>query len=288
MRHPKEYGDILPMIEVKDLHFEYDGKEVLHNVNLRVTDGEFVAIMGENGAGKTTLVKHFNGLLKPTTGEVLVDGLSTKKSTVAALSRYVGLVFQNPDHQLFSETVFQEVAFSLRNFGYPEETIKKRVKLILETLDLASYTEDSPFLLSGGERKRVALASVLVSDPKYIILDEPTIGQDHQQKDKLRNFIIQLNSQGRTVIIVTHDVEFVIECRPRVILLSRGSIIANNPYDVIFSDNELIEKASLASPQIAMLMLSLGDLDFSPRILDIYQAKSVLEQRLSNVVFKNL
>ncbi len=276
------------MIEVKDLHFEYDGKEVLHNVNLRVTDGEFVAIMGENGAGKTTLVKHFNGLLKPTRGEVLVDGLSTKKSTVAALSRYVGLVFQNPDHQLFSETVFQEVAFSLINFGYPEETIKKRVKLILETLDLASYTEDSPFLLSGGERKRVALASVLVSDPKYVILDEPTIGQDHQQKDKLRNFIIQLNSQGRTVVIVTHDVEFVVECRPRVILLSRGSIIADNPYDVIFSDNELIEKASLASPQIAMLMSSLGDLGFSPRILDIYQAKSVLEQRLSNVVFKNL
>lgn len=276
------------MIEVKDLHFEYDGKEVLHNVNLKVTDGEFVAIMGENGAGKTTLVKHFNGLLKPTRGEVLVDGLSTRKSTVAALSRYVGLVFQNPDHQLFSETVFQEVAFSLVNFGYPEETIRKRVKLILETLDLASYTEDSPFLLSGGERKRVALASVLVSDPKYIILDEPTIGQDHQQKDKLRNFIIQLNSQGRTVVIVTHDVEFVVECRPRVILLSRGSIIADNPYDVIFSDNELIEKASLASPQIAVLMSSLGDLGFSPRILDIYQAKSVLEQRLSDVVFKNL
>jgi energy-coupling factor transport system ATP-binding protein len=288
MRHPKEYGDILHVIEVKGLHFEYDGKEVLHNVNLRVTDGEFVAIMGENGAGKTTLVKHFNGLLKPSRGEVLVDGLSTKKSTVAALSRYVGLVFQNPDHQLFSETVFQEVAFSLRNFDYPQETIRKRVKLILETLDLASYTEDSPFLLSGGERKRVALASVLVSDPKYVILDEPTIGQDHQQKDKLRNFIIQLNSQGRTVVIVTHDVEFVVECRPRVILLSRGSIIADNPYDVIFSDNELIDKASLASPQIAMLMSSLGDLGFSPRILDIYQAKSVLEQRLSNIVFKNL
>jgi energy-coupling factor transport system ATP-binding protein len=288
MRHPKEYGDILPMIEVKGLHFEYDGKEVLHNVNLRVTDGEFVALMGENGAGKTTLVKHFNGLLKPSRGEVWVDGLSTKKSTVAALSRYVGLVFQNPDHQLFSETVFQEVAFSLRNFGYPEETIRKRVKLILETLDLASYAEDSPFLLSGGERKRVALASVLVSDPKYVILDEPTIGQDHQQKDKLRNFIIQLNSQGRTVVIVTHDVEFVVECRPRVILLSKGSIIADNPYDVIFSDNELIDKASLASPQIAMLMSSLGDLGFSPRILDIYPAKSVLEQRLSNIVFKNL
>jgi energy-coupling factor transport system ATP-binding protein len=244
--------------------------------------------MGENGAGKTTLVKHFNGLLKPRRGEVLVDGLSTKKSTVASLSKGVGLVFQNPDHQLFSETVFEEVAFSLRNFGYPEETITKRVRFILETLDLASYSEDSPFLLSGGERKRVALASVLVSDPQHIILDEPTIGQDHQQKDKLRNFIIQMNSQGRTVVIVTHDVEFVVECKPRVILLSKGSVIADNPYDVIFSENELIEKASLASPQIAMLMSSLSDLGFSPRILDIYQAKSVLEQRLINFVSENL
>lgn len=276
------------MIEVRSLHFAYDDKEVLHNIDLTIPDGEFVAIMGENGAGKTTLVKHFNGLLKPARGEVLVDGISTKKSTVAQLSRNVGLVFQNPDHQLFSETVFEEVAFSMRNFGYAEETTRKRVKFILETLDLGSYAEASPFMLSGGERKRVALASVLVSDPKHIILDEPTIGQDYQQKDRLRNFIIQMNSQGRTVVIVTHDIEFVVDCKPRVILVSKGSILADDSYDAILSDRELVEKASLVSPQIAVLMSSLSDLNLSPNILDLYQAKSVLEQRLGEIVSKNV
>ncbi len=276
------------MIEVRGLHFSYDGKEVLHNINMTISDGEFIAIMGENGAGKTTLVKHFNGLLKPTRGEVYVDGVSTKKSTVAHLSRKVGLVFQNPDHQLFSETVFQEVAFSMRNFGYSEETIKKRANFILETLDLYPYAEASPFTLSGGERKRVALASVLVSDPKHIILDEPTIGQDYQQKDKLRNFIIQMNAQGRTVIIVTHDVEFVVDCKPRVVLLSRGSILADDAYDTVLSDSQLVEKASLVSPQIGLLMSSLSDLSFNPKILDIYQAKAAIEQRLCKTVSKTV
>jgi len=274
------------MIEVKDLHFAYEDKEVLRDIDLTISDGEFVAIMGENGAGKTTLVKHFNGLLKPARGEVLIDGISTRKSTVAHLSRNVGLVFQNPDHQLFSETVFEEVAFSMRNLGYPEETIRKRVKFILETLDLGAYAEASPFMLSGGERKRVALASVLVSDPKHIILDEPTIGQDYQQKDRLRNFIIQMNSQGRTVVIVTHDIEFVVDCKPRVILVSKGSILADNSYDSILSDRELVEKASLVSPQIAALMSSLTNLNFSPKILDLYHAKSALEQRFGEIVHK--
>ncbi len=276
------------VIEVRGLHFSYDGKEVLHNINLKISDGEFIAIMGENGAGKTTLIKHFNGLLKPSRGDVFVDGASTRNSSIAHLSRNVGLVFQNPDHQLFSETVFEEIAFSMRNFGYPEETIRKRVNFILETLDLSPYAEASPFMLSGGERKRVALASVLVFDPKHVILDEPTIGQDYQQKDKLRNFIVQMNAQGRTVVIVTHDVEFVVDCKPRIILLSRGSVIADDPYDEILSDNKLVERASLTAPQIGKLMWSLRDLDFDARILDIYSAKTVLEQRLEKIVPKTL
>jgi energy-coupling factor transport system ATP-binding protein len=270
------------MIEVKGLYFSYDRKEVLTNINLEIHDGEFVAIMGENGAGKTTLVKHFNGLLKPNKGKVIVNGDSTKDTTVAALSKNVGLVFQNPDHQLFSETVFEEVSFSMRNFGYSEETIRKRVNFILETLDLSSYADTSPFMLSGGERKRVALASVLVSDPKHIILDEPTIGQDYHQKDKLRNFIVQMNSQGRTVIIVTHDIEFVVDCKPRVTLLSNGSVLADDSYESIFSNNDLIDKASLMSPQISLLMSSLKDLNFDPKTMDLYQAKTVFEGRLKN------
>jgi energy-coupling factor transport system ATP-binding protein len=265
------------MIEVQDLRFTFpNGKEVLKGINLTINDGEFLAIMGENGAGKTTLIKHFNGLLKPTSGKVLVDGIDTRNTSTAILSKKVGIVFQNPDHQLFSETVEDEIAFSLRNFGFSEEIIKKRVESILKTLDLIDYANTSPFMLSGGEKKRVALASVLAWDPKHIILDEPTIGQDYRQKDRLRNFILQLNAQGKTVIIVTHDVEFVAECKPRVVLLSNGKVIADSSAIEILSNNALVEKASLLPPQISLLMNSLSDLGIPKDVIDVYSAKKVL------------
>ncbi|MGB9684715.1 MAG: energy-coupling factor ABC transporter ATP-binding protein, partial [Candidatus Bathyarchaeales archaeon] len=153
------------MIEVQDVYFTYpSGVEALKGVSLTIQDGEFVAIMGENGAGKTTLVKHFNGLLKPTRGKVLVDGVETTKVSVATLARKVGFVFQNPDHQLFSETVEEEIAFALKNFGFSSDIIEKRVTWALNLLGLAQYRKTSPFMLSGGERKRVALASVLAWD----------------------------------------------------------------------------------------------------------------------------
>ena len=269
------------MIEVENLCFAYpNGKDVLHNVYLKVQDGEFIAVMGENGAGKTTLVRHFNGLLKPSKGRVLVDGIDTKKSSVASLARIVGLVFQNPDHQLFCETVKDEVAFSLKNFGYPEEIVERRVRGILETLDLTSYMDSSPFMLSGGERKRVALASVLVWNPKHVVLDEPTIGQDYQQKDRLRNFILQLNTQGKTVIVVTHDVEFIAECKPRVVVLSRGRIVGDGPAVDILTDESIVNKASLVRPQISKLMSSLSDAGLPANVIDLFTARTVLASKL--------
>ena len=157
----------MALIEVKDIHFTYQtGVEALKGVSLQIRDGEFVAIMGQNGAGKTTLVKNFNGLLKPSKGEVLVDGVSTKDVSVARLARTVGFVFKNPDHQLFSETVEEEIAFALRNLGFEASAIEKRVTWAVNLLDLVEYRKTSPFMLSGGERKRVALASVLAWDPK--------------------------------------------------------------------------------------------------------------------------
>ena len=179
------------MIEAQDVRFSYANKvEALKGVSLTVKDGEFLAIMGQNGAGKSTFVKHFNGLLKPTSGKVLVDGVETTKTSVATLARNVGFVFQNPDHQLFSETVEEEIAFALKNFGFTPDVVEKRVTWALELLSLAQYRKTSPFLLSGGERKRVALASVLAWNPQTLILDEPTIGQDHEQKEKLTQFIL--------------------------------------------------------------------------------------------------
>jgi energy-coupling factor transport system ATP-binding protein len=273
------------VISVEDISFNYPGgPEVLHKLNLRINDGEFVAIMGENGAGKTTLVKMFNGLLRPAQGRVAVDNIDTREKSVAQLSRNVGLIFQNPDHQLFAETVGEELAFSLRNFGFKEEVIQRRVTNLLTALDLDRYATSSPFVLSGGERKRVALAAILVWDPKHIIMDEPTIGQDYLQKDRLRNFIMQLGSQGKTVIIVTHDVEFVAECKPRVVLLSRGRVIGDGSAVEILTNSQLLDQASLVMPQIAMLMNDLKDLAVPPAIIDAYSAREFLRNKLRQLI----
>jgi len=265
------------MIEVRDVYFTYPtGVEALKGVSLTIGDGEFVAVMGQNGAGKTTLVKHFNGLLKPARGEVLVDGVSTRDMSVAKLARKVGFVFQNPDHQLFCETVEEEIAFGLRNFGFEAATVEKRVDWALNLLDLTEYRKTSPFMLSGGERKRVALASVLAWDPKAVILDEPTIGQDHRQKENLRQFIVQLNGQGKTVVVVTHDVEFVAECNPRVVLMSEGKIVAEGEAKKTLTDTTLTLAASIVPPQITQIFLGLTDFGLPIDVIDVSEAKRIL------------
>jgi len=265
------------MIEVDGVRFSYpSGVEALKGVSMKIADGEFIAIMGQNGAGKTTLVKHFNGLLKPSQGRVLVDGTNTTKTSVAKLARNVGFVFQNPDHQLFCETVEEEIAFALRNFGFKEGVIEKRITWALNLLSLSQYRKTSPFMLSGGERKRVALASVLAWDPRILILDEPTIGQDHEQKEKLRQFILQMRTQDKTIIMVTHDVEFVAECNPRVLLMLDGEVIADGEAQKTLTDSVTLEKASIVPPQIAQIFLDLPELDLPRNIIDVYEAQRIL------------
>jgi energy-coupling factor transport system ATP-binding protein len=272
------------MIEVRDVYFSYpSGVEALKGVSLTVRDGEFVAIMGQNGAGKTTLVKTFNGLLKPTKGNVTVDGTDTTKTSVAKLARNVGFVFQNPDSQLFSESVEEEIAFALRNFGFEKDVVEKRVTWALNLLGLTQYRKASPFMLSGGERKRVALASVLAWDPKMLILDEPTIGQDYQQKEKLRQFILQMKTQQRTIIVVTHDVEFVAECNPRVLLMREGKIIADGEARKILTDPTSLTQASIVPPQIAQIFLELSDLQLPTNVIDVYEAHRILLDKFGKV-----
>ncbi len=271
------------MIVVDGVSFTYTGGvEALRNVSLTIKDGEFVAIMGQNGAGKTTLVKHFNGLLKPSKGKVHIDDVETTKSSIASLSRKVGFVFQNPDHQLFSETVEEEIAFALKNFGFAQEAIQKQIDWALNLLSLTQYRKTSPFMLSGGERKRVALASVLAWDPQILILDEPTIGQDHQQKETLHQFIVQLQAQGKTVVIVTHDVEFVAECNPRVVLMKEGKIVADGEGKEILTNVEALAESSIVLPQIAQIFSKLTTLGFSYKIIDVYEAKDALLKAWGN------
>lgn len=239
------------MISFDSVRFVHqNGVVALENVDLKIGDGELVAIVGENGAGKTTLIKHINGLLKPTKGTVSVFGLDTKKTSVAQLSRRVGIVFQNPDHQLFSDSVENEIVFGLRNFGMEEETIAKRVQWALEFFGLDEYRKSSPLMLSGGEKKRLCLAMVLAWDPDVLILDEPTVGQDFAQKEKLEQIVRMLATRSKTVIIVSHDVEFIWPLQPRVIIMSRGQIIADGSAERAFSDRKAAEEANLVRPQL--------------------------------------
>ncbi len=248
------------MILVEDLHFAYsEGVEALRGVSLSIEDGEKVALVGENGAGKTTLVKHFNGLLRPRQGRVLVDDLDVSKSTVAQLAKKVGFIFQNPDYQLFGETVAEEVGFALKNFGYSTEIIASRVDSTLKLLDLDRYRSRSPLALSDGERKRVALASVLCYEPKILVFDEPTVGQDYAQKSKIAGFMEQMKLQGKTVIAITHDMEFVAENFERVVVMSRGKVLKDGQAREVLTDAELLKEARLLPVQMTELAWSLTD-----------------------------
>jgi len=261
-------------IEVEDLHFYYvKGEYVLRGINFEIKEGESVVIMGSNGAGKTTLIKHFNGLLKPIKGHVRVFGKDTRNHTVAELSRLVGIVFQNPDHQLFAETVEKEIRFALENFNFPSNEIDKRVDKILRYFGLERYKSASPFNLSEGEKKRLAIASVLVYEPDIVVLDEPTIGQDAIQRKRIINVLKELIKSGKTVVAVTHDVEFAVELFERAIVLSRGLLVADGSVKEVLTNQKVLEVANLLPSQVTKCAWLLEDFGIPRDIVSIEELK---------------
>jgi energy-coupling factor transport system ATP-binding protein len=267
----------------ENVYYTYQSNvEALRGVDLVFERGEVVALMGENGSGKTTLLKHMNGLLKPTVGRVLVDGVETTSASIAELSQKVGLVFQNAEDMFFESTVYNEVAFALRNFGYDEEKVRKRVEWALKFFELEQYKDHSPFLLSGGEKKRLAMAIILAWSPSIICLDEPTIGQDSVQKEKMMHMIKMLNTQGRTVILASHDVEFIADLKPRVVVLSRGKVLADGKSQEILTDGELLKKASLIPPQVVSVLERLSDLGVQRKVLDVDVAAEIVASVLKH------
>ena len=226
------------------------GIKALDNINLKIKPGEIVAIVGSNGAGKTTLAKHINGLLKANSGTVKVFNQNTNDHSVAELSRNVGIIFQNADHQIFSDTVENEVSFALKNFSYEPKLIKKKTKQALQLMSLYDFKDKSPLILSGGEKKRLCLAAILVWDPKILILDEPTVGQDQSQKVKLHQIISQLSKKGKTILIISHDLEFVWPLQPRIIVMSKGKIIFDGSAQEVFNNPTLISNSDLVTPQL--------------------------------------
>ena len=247
-------------IETKNLHFVYpDGTKALNGINLKIYEGEFIAIIGPNGSGKSTLAKHFVALLKPTTGKVIVYGKDTFNLEPADLVRDVGYVFQNPAHQLFCPSVKEEIAYGLQNLGLPKNEIDKRVNYILKVMRLEHLKNANPLLLSRGEKTKVAIASILALDPKVIILDEPTTGQDRKTIEYIFSLLKKLNEKGKTIIFITHNMRVVAEYAKRVIVMNEGKVVMDGtPYEV-FSHKEELEKIYIRPPSVYELSLRLRD-----------------------------
>ena len=274
------------MIEIENLWYVYEsGFTALKGVSIRISNGEYLAIMGKNGAGKTTLAKHLNGLLKPTRGYVLIDGIDTRDYSVAQLSRKVGYVFQNPDRFLFAESVEKELMFTLKNLGFSESEIPSLITRTLNDLNLSQFRNRSPFSLSGGERRRVALAAILCANPDYIVLDEPTVGQDFYEKERLAALLERLNKKDRrAVIVISHDVEFVADHIPRTITMSDGLIVSDGPTNKVLTNQLIIERSNLKLPQISELFTLLHEKNSHiPRdIVNIEQALEAFNKLTSS------
>lgn len=241
-------------IEFKNVSFRYpNGYLANEGLNLVIEEGERVAIVGQNGAGKTTAVKLMNGLQKPSDGDVLVDGVNTKDKTTAQISQSVGYVFQNPDDQIFNQTVYSEIAYMPRKMGLPEEEVKERVKLAMRLVDIREYCNQNPLDMPYPIRKFVTIAAVLATNPKYIILDEPTAGQDQHGIFVLERLLKYLEKQGIAVITITHDMEFVAANFKKIVAMAHGNIIAKGDAKEIFENDEIIKESKILRPQIGEL-----------------------------------
>jgi energy-coupling factor transport system ATP-binding protein len=248
-----------PVIQCRGLEHTYpSGVKALDGVDLEIYRGEMVAIVGQNGSGKTTLAKHFNGLLYPTGGSISVHGLPTQEQGVFKLGQKVGYVFQNPDHQIFSETVFDEVAFGPRLSGLAEEEITRRVQEALEAVGLSGYEEQDPFSLTKSGRQRVAVAGVLASRPEVLILDEPTTGLDYAEQRGLMELVKRLNENGSTIIFITHHMWVVAEYARKVFVIKDGRLFLQGTTRQVFSHESELAEACLRPPHFVQFTNRLG------------------------------
>ena len=253
----KSYGH--PIIKVQNLSFGYTpSTPILKNLSFDILEGEFLAILGQNGSGKTTLAKQFNGLLLPTDGKVLVVGEDTKSSGIYKLSKTIGYVFQNPDNQIFADTIGDEVAFGPKNYKFSPEEISIRVKEALDSVGLGGREGEDPFSLTKGERQRVAVASVLAMKPKILILDEPTTGLDYKEQIGIMELLKKLNNEGTTIIIITHSMWAVSHYAHRGIVMNHGQVVLEGSIRDIFANEETLIDLHLKPLQITQLSNRFG------------------------------
>lgn len=271
-------NEINPFVTAENVTYRYpDGTVALRDINLKISEGEFIALIGQNGSGKTTLSKCLNGLFKPTEGRILVDGLDTRHTSITKMAVRVGYVFQNPDHQLFNSTVWDEIAYGPRNIQLPEAEVKERVLEAAEVVGLDESTfEQHPFFLPKGLRQRVAIASILALRPHMIIVDEPTTGQDVKQSLEIMDFLTRLHEErGHIIVIITHDMPIVARYAKRTILMAHSQILADGPTRSVFAQTDVLAEAFVEPPQITQLAQRAADLGFAPGTLSV---EEMLEQ----------
>jgi cobalt/nickel transport system ATP-binding protein len=253
------------MLEVKNIKYSYNKDyQALKGVSLKVEEGEMVALLGKNGAGKSTLFLHLNGIYKPDEGQVFIEGEELKydKKSLLKFRQKVGIVFQNPDDQIFAPTVEEDVAFGPLNLDLPMEEVQKRVTESLARVGMSGYEKKAPHHLSGGQKKRVAIAGILAMRPKIMVLDEPTAGLDPQGVTDLSKLLKELNDEGITIIISTHEVNLVPNYAQRVFVLVDGLLIAEGTPKEIFAQPEILEKANLEVPIVTELFQNLEEEGF--------------------------
>lgn len=251
-------------IKINDLEYTYSPgtpfeHKALKGINLEIPEGKVTAIIGQTGSGKSTLVQHLNALLKPTYGSIEIEGFhitpDTKLKDAKMLRKKVGLVFQFPEYQLFEETIAKDIAFGPKNFGVPEEETEKRIREVLPLVGLdESYLERSPFELSGGQKRRVAIAGILVQDPDILVLDEPAAGLDPQSAKEMMGLFMRLNKEaGKTILLVSHDMEHVLEYCDEVIVMADGQVKSQMPVHEFFKHPEILREININPPGIVKL-----------------------------------
>jgi energy-coupling factor transporter ATP-binding protein EcfA2 len=272
-----------PAILTKNLWHIYPGSiEALKGVDLTIREGEFVALIGPNGSGKTTLAKHFNGLLKPTKGAVQIFGEDSVSAGASKLSAVVGYVFQNPDHMLFANTIEEEVAYGPKNLKLPDHEVEERVDDALKAVGLLGIRKESPFFFGRGMRRMITLAAVLSMNPKILVIDEPTTGLDYLGSIEVMALLQALHEQGRTILIITHDMKLVVNYTSHTIIMQKGRIPYDGPTDNAFLSSDLLERYGLRAPQTFRLAQKL-ELNIRPSVTPNELAE-ILELRLGGKI----
>ncbi len=273
------------IIKLNNLNYIYNSgnpfeKKALDNVNLEIKEGDFIGLIGHTGSGKSTMVQHLNGLMKPTTGQIIVDGIdiTQKDANLKEVRQKVGLVFQYPEHQLFEETIYKDIAFGPKNLGLSDEEIHIRVKNSMELvgLDFEYLKDRSPFELSGGQKRRVAIAGVIAMKPKVLVLDEPTAGLDPRGRDEILGEIQKLyEKEGITIVLVSHSMEDVAKLVNRIVVMHRGRVAMDDETREVFKRAEELEKLGLGVPQITSFMKHFKERgnDIRDDILTVEEAK---------------